>query len=233
MGFRLHRKRLLTPSHTLATVYWFNDGADANWATHTDNWWSDALHTTPLGAAPIAADDVVTVGDPGTGPEVDLDAWTEPASIDASATGITFTSAAATALGIAVTGDCTFNGDAESDAVTGDCTFNDTSSNGGAITGDATFNDTARAAADVSGTATFNDTAYNDATISGDAVFHDTSHNDATVSGTATFNDSSYNQGAVGNGATFNHQSQNRAQITGGVTFPGYGINGSAILGMP
>ena len=96
-------------------------------------------------------------------------------------------------------------------------------------------------------------TNYYYGTCSSGATFHDTSYNGgqidapvgandsgiayvAVVSGTATFRDSSYNLGKCTD-AVFYESAKNMAGITGTSTqnnpaASGYGINGSAILGL-
>lgn len=46
----------------MAAVYWWNDGMSASGWDDYANWWQDSTHTTPLGAAPLAFDDVYFVG---------------------------------------------------------------------------------------------------------------------------------------------------------------------------
>lgn len=47
----------------MATVYWWNDGIEADTWDNVNNWWTDTGHSTPNGAAPLNGDDVYFVGD--------------------------------------------------------------------------------------------------------------------------------------------------------------------------
>ena len=166
--------------------YWFNSGADADWETLAGNWWTDTEHTEQALALPTGLDEVITIGIPGTGPEVDLDTWIEPASIDATNTGISFTSVAFTWLNMSITGDATFNGVINyNGTLLGDATFNDESCNVSAST--------------VDGNAIFNNGSCNDnnGVVSGNASFYDASINYGTVEGNACFAETATNSGTV------------------------------------
>ena len=147
-----------------ATLYWYNSGDDAQWTTLEGNWWTNADHADghEAGALPTANDSVVTVGT--VGPEVNLDSEglvlpAFPATINARATGITFTSAE--------TRD--FTG-----TITGSTTFNGSSYNAGTITGTTTLNGTGYNSGTITGTTTLNSTSYNVGTINGPAKFNTT-----------------------------------------------------------
>ena len=188
-------------------VYWSSNVPNAAY-TNTTNWYSDSTATTHINRIASSTETVITVG--SYGPLVDLDNvnWIAPAGIDASQTGITFTSAANAVLTTSVTGTTTFTntvrntstilGDAifasstrndPGAVISGNVIFNTTSiNNGGLIAGDATFNNSAvngTSSATISGTAYFNNTSRNDGVISNDAYFYgDSTNNNGTVSGT-------------------------------------------------
>lgn len=70
-------------------IYWYKTGVDNQWGTLLGNWWTDAAHTAPAIILPDDSSAVITLG--SDGPEVDVYDWIQPSSIDASNTGITFT----------------------------------------------------------------------------------------------------------------------------------------------
>ena len=167
-------------------LYWYNSGADTNWNTLTGNWWTDSSHTVQADALPTREDSTKTLGT--VGPVVDLDGdWEEPESIDATDTGITFTSTENAQLTTDLTGNATFNGTVRYNAT---------------LDGNATFNDTTRNVSfhTVLGNATFNDSSSNAATVAGNAIFNDSSTNSISgeVQGYACFRDESTNEGDVG-----------------------------------
>lgn len=154
-----------------ATLYWHKEGADNQWTTLSGNWWTDIEHSSGASELPGSGDDVITLGT--TYPEVDLDSWTEPSSIEASSTGIVFTNEGMTCLTINITGSTTFNGTScnQDTTVTGTTTFNGSSYNAGTITGTTTFNDTSFNWGTITGTTTFNGASFNSGTITGTAKF--------------------------------------------------------------
>jgi hypothetical protein len=202
--------------------YWFNAGADDNWETLTGNWWTDAGHTIQALSLPGSTDAVITVGASGTGPSVDLDTWIEPAMIDASATGITFSSSAQNSLSSGITGDATFFGSASNGAnIIGNAIFNDLSTNDGEVSGYAKYM-YAHA-----GTITIaNDSWWGGGTSGSNIgdddlgivswIFNGNSFNDgADIDGDATFNDSSYNSGVITSDATFTSASGGTLTLSG------------------
>ncbi len=90
--------------------YWYSTG-NTSWFT-VGNWYTDLAHTQPAANLPDANTDVITVG--STAPSVDLDngSWVQPNSIDATATGISFTSQLYATVTCDVSGSATFNGNA-------------------------------------------------------------------------------------------------------------------------
>jgi hypothetical protein len=169
-------------------IFWFNDGADAQWTTLEGNWWTDETHTVQAGLPGGEGGNYVkTLGT--VGPDVDLDTWTEPVHIDASATGISFTSTDAP-LTIDVFGDATFHASAANygNTITGNVTYNDNSLNIGTVSGNAIFKDSSLnySSGIVSGNAAFNDTTVNSGTVEGDACFGPDAEDDGTVEGDIT-----------------------------------------------
>jgi len=196
------------PSYVLAatTLYWFNNGVDAQWTTLTGNWWNDADHTSQASSLPTSVDVVVTVGTPGTGPNVNLDTWNVPASINAGATDITFTDDYEQWRSIYIN-------------ITASTTFNGLIHNYGIITG----------------TTTFSGTSWNSGTINGNAIFKNYSHNqqDGAVTGNATFHDFTDNNGIVNGDAVFFGEglSENIGSIYGNAIFSGLSANAGVVLG--
>ena len=201
-----------------ATMYWYNSGADAQWTTRVGNWWTNVGHSSQAGSLPGAGDAVVTMAG-SVGPQVNLDIWTQPASINASLTGITFNSSSYHAILIGVTGSTTFAG---------------TSVNSGTVTGTTTFNGSGWNQGSITGTTTFNDLSFNNGTIIGIAVFNNATGGIVTVlgggrwgNGTATsivghdlqpisewiFNGGSSNQGPITGSTTFDNGSYNSNTI--------------------
>ena len=157
------------------TKYWYNEGVNNQWTTLANNWWDDENHTQQSSSLPGSQDDVILLGSTSTAPNVDLDLWQSPNSIDASDTGISFTTQdLSNGVSIDITGDVTFLGFAfpDGDTIHGNAVFNEQSHNGGEITG----------------TATFNNQSYNSSYIDSGAVFNDQSYNQGNVTGTAQFN---------------------------------------------
>lgn len=143
--------------------YWYSDGSDVSWTT-LSNWWLDAGHTIAAPELPDSTKAVITVG--SYAPVVDVSTWVEPENIDASATGISFTSSTSQSV--------------VHNPVTGAATFSDEAINGTIITGDAVFNDLSsntNFGGVITGNAIFNDSSFNFGTITGDAVFNGASYN--------------------------------------------------------
>jgi len=215
---------VLTYSVSTPVLYWFKNGVDAQWTTLQGNWWNDAEHTSQASSLPTNQDDTVTIGISGTGPNVDLDIWVVPKNIDASATGITFTSNSGRSPTVSVTASTTFDGSSISDGnVTGNVTFNDSSSNQGEVTGNAFFND--------SSFNSFNFNTFNPGTVDGDAYFNDSSSNQGKIAGNAYFNNSSSNQDEVVGDAYFNDSSFNYNTVDEDATFGGLSINEGIVTG--
>lgn len=205
------------------TIYWYNSGVDANWGTLEGNWWMDEAHTEQAGTLPDGNDEVLTLGT--VGPEVNLDVWTEPAIIDATATGISFTSADEYVLSIDVVGGATFLGSAV---------------NGGTITGDVTFYDHSYNDYTITGNTTFYDSSYNNDTIEGNSLFYDISQNSGTVEGNAVFNrfsdeavftNSAFNLGEVRGNASFHALAINLGYIVGDACFTETATNEGTVEG--
>ncbi len=152
------------PETASLNLYWYHTGTatDSNWTTRVGNWWLDESHSQQAPSLPTINDDVVNLGATGTGPSVDLDAWTAPKSIDATNTGISFTSVM-NGLGMDITGDAAFYGNSflDNHTVYGDATFNGSSQNEGTVSEDAFFKDSSFNYGTVSGNATF----YDDLTV--------------------------------------------------------------------
>ncbi len=105
-------------------IYWYKTGANSDWITLSGNWWDDAGHTSQAASLPNGTSTVVTLGT--VAPRVDLDAWTTPLALDASTTGIFFSSIGGSENNVAVTGNATFEGNAgNSNTIHGDATFVD------------------------------------------------------------------------------------------------------------
>ena len=161
-----------------ATLY-FNGGANSDWGTLAGNWWTDAGHTSPAGALPGVADDVIiehTI-DSNSGPEASVNTFTTNGNFSILLTAT-------------VANGATFNGGTQNaGTLTGDATFNDSSYQyPGTINGNATFNDSSQLySATVNGDATFNDSALGTfVIINGDVTFNgdNSSYVSGTVSGT-------------------------------------------------
>ncbi len=184
--------------------YWFSDGANPSW-TNLSNWWTDADHTSQAGFLPKADDPIVTLGT--VTPEVDLDniLYVNPYSIDATQTGITFTSAIGEAPLVNIQGDVTFNNFSYHESgitITGNAFFNDVSYNAGAITGTSTFNYATGHIITIpnggkwgNGTATTVVGADNDSITNW--IFLGNSVNFGTVSSTTFMGDLSQNSGTI------------------------------------
>ncbi|MEK7610127.1 MAG: hypothetical protein AAB470_03375 [Patescibacteria group bacterium] len=225
---------------TCPARYWYNSGADANWTTLTGNWWTDSARTLQAGALPTASDPIVTSG--STRPSVDLATWVKPLSIDASVTGITFTSATAASPGLNITGNVTFNGSSyNSNTITGTAKFS--SATGGVNTlttgmqwGSGTSTAIVGSDDAIITSWVFNNNSINNGTTTS-ATFNSTSYNNATSTDTITFNETSYNNRQVTGSPTFNGSSYNNtgATITGNPTFnaTSYNKSGATIIGNP
>ncbi len=151
------------------TLYWYNSGVDNEWSTLTGNWWDDEAHTIQSASLPDF-NAIVTLG--SVGPNVDIDTWVVPYTLDAILTGITFHSSIGNYVDLNFPGDVIFNGSAYS---------------GSTITGDAIFNDTSYIQGTVTGDAIFNDSSFNNGTVSGSAIFvGDLTESNGTVGGTKT-----------------------------------------------
>ncbi len=201
--------------------YWYNSGANTNWTTLTGNWWTYSDHTSQAAVLPTASDPITTLG--STAPSVDLldIAWVKPLSIDASTTGIIFTSATAASPGLNITGSTTFNGASyNANTVTGTTTFNGTSYNAGTVTGTSTF---ASATGGVNtlttgmqwGNGTSTTIVGSDNAVITSWIFNNNSFNNGTTTNT-TFNDTSYNHGTTTSNTIFNGDTtENLGTVTG------------------
>ena len=196
-------------------LYWYSDGSDVSWTT-LSNWWLDAGHTIAAPELPDSTKAVITVG--SYAPVVDVSTWVEPENIDASATGISFTSSTPATVHNPITGFATFSGQSINGAIiTGDAVFADESIHTGTINGNAIFdylsgidaggtiNGNAKFTYATGGTITFGAGGrWGHGYITGDVVgdddlpftewvFNGNSYNEGTIEGNATFNDTSYN----------------------------------------
>jgi hypothetical protein len=205
------------------TIYWYNSGVDANWETLEGNWWMDEAHTEQAEELPNENDEVLTLGT--VGPEVNLDTWTQPAIIDVTATGISFTSDDEYGLSINVVGNAIFLGSAV---------------NGGTINGDVVFNDYSYNDFTIFGDATFYDSSYNNDTIENDGFFYDISQNQGSVGGNAVFNrysdeaifaNSAINTGDVSGNASFYALAINLGYISGNACFTETATNEGTVDG--
>jgi len=223
---------------TCPARYWYKTGADTNWTTLTGNWWAYSDHTSQAAALPTASDPIATLGT--TGPSVDLATWVKPLSIDASTTGIIFTSTATSSPGLNIIGTTTFNGASyNGNTITGNSIFNSTSYNAGTVTGSSTFNGTSYNAGTVTGTSTFSSAtggintlttgmqwgSGTSTTIVGSDnavitswIFNNNSFNNGTTTGTVTFNSTSYNNATSTGVTTFNETSYNNRNVTSTAT---------------
>jgi hypothetical protein len=240
LGLGLFSYILITPRHVLAAaLYWYKDGADDSWGTRVDNWWTDSGHTSQSASLPTGSDSVILLGP--TAPLVDLDTWTEPASIDSTGltgaawnTGPVFSSSAYTASNVGITGNASFTNTSFNyeGTITGSTTFSDYSRNAGTIIGTTTFSDHSYNSGLVTGTTTFTDSSYNESTITGDVTFDTTwySGDTAPSGGTLTIVSGKYWQGSIlghiyGSDAVeitdyvFNGLSYNNGIVIGSTTF--------------
>ena len=98
----------VTPAGT--GKYWYSTG-NTSWFT-VGNWYTDVAHQQPAANLPDGTIDVITLG--AITPQVDLDngSWVQPSSIDATATGIVFTSQNYVTVTCDISGSITFNGNA-------------------------------------------------------------------------------------------------------------------------
>ncbi len=234
--------------------YWYKTGVDAQWTTLAGNWWSDINHTQQASSLPMSLTDVVTLG--SVAPIVNLDTWVAPASIDATNTGISFTSQADNALNMDVLGDATFYGSSslDSSTITGNVIFNDQSYNEGSVSGDATFvGIDSYNSGSVGGDAIFysgnngvitisNNNQWAGGSVSGSIlgvdnipitswIFNNSSQNRNTINGNVTFNDSSINNGDIVGNVIFNDSSSHSGDITGDATFYDQSFNDDTING--
>jgi hypothetical protein len=198
-------------------VYWSSNVPNGSWTT-TTNWYSDSTATVHINRVASSTETVITVG--SYGPLVDLDNvnWVAPTGIDASQTGITFTSASNAVLDTSITGTTTFTGTVRNTStILGDVTFASTTRNdsGAVISGNVTFNNTSiNNGGLITGDVTFNNTSINtnNSVIYGDATFNSSAVNGTTtgaISGTSYFNSTSRNDGTITNDAYFYGDSTN------------------------
>lgn len=117
---------------------YFYSTSSSDWMD-VGNWYEDNGATIPSDSVPSEGFETIVVAG-SVAPEVDIDLWITPDSVDASETGISFTSITTNAVDGVVTGDASFYGDLQVYAtVYGDAFFYDSTVNYGVIDGDATF----------------------------------------------------------------------------------------------
>jgi hypothetical protein len=207
-----------------AVYFWSSSNISNSWLS-TSNWYSDSATTTALGYLPTATSTVITLG--SVAPSVDLDSlnWITPTGIDASATGISFTSSAGASIDTGITGTTTFNGNAINlSTILGNVTFASTTKNntGAVISGDVVFNTNSQNNGGlITGDVIFNNSSLNtnNSSIFGDVTFNSSSVNGTTtgsISGTATFYDTSRNDGVIDNNAVFYEDTANNNNTVSG-----------------
>lgn len=199
------------------TMYFYPNG-NSNW-TNVNNWWTDELHTVAAGSLPTSTSQTIIVG--STKPSVDLDAWVEPASIDATSSGINFTHDGNFNINSDITGDVIFSGDIYSfGTIVGDVTYSGTSNNNGTITGDVIFNNSGGNSNTgiINGTAEFNGSGHNDYIINGSATFRSQSSNAWYIYGDASFYDSASNTANVYGDICLATTAVNSGVVTGAIT---------------
>ncbi len=215
------------------TIFWYKTGANTNWNTLSGNWWTNEAHTEQAEELPTSVDVVKTLGT--VGPLASVDTWTEPYSIDATATGIYLSGTSS--ISAEMFGNVTFNDEvSNSSNITGNAIFYNSTQNDGIITGNAIFyNNSVFLSGSVTGNATFYDESalHNNGEVDGLATFNDNSTNGSfsTVNGDAIFNDSSVNQGPVLGNATFNDESYNDDIVSGNAIFNDTTINYGTVEG--
>ncbi len=207
-----------------AVYFWSSSNIFNSW-TSISNWYSDAAATIALGYLPTATSTIVTLG--SVAPSVDLDSidWVTPSGIDASQTGISFTSTASASINTGITGTTTFNGNSINlSTILGNVTFASSTKNssGGIILGNVTFNTNSRNNGGlITGNVVFNSNTLNtnSSEIFGDVTFNNSSINGTTtgfISGTATFYNTSRNDGIIDNDAIFYENTTNNNNTVSG-----------------
>lgn len=209
----------------MATRYFFH-ASDTSWST-VGNWWTDAGHTSALGALPATTDDVV------------IDSTVNQSSYPATVVNMTNAGFDMTMI-LTVSGTATFNSTAKNKGVVnGTCIYNATSENytGANVVGGCTFNTSAKNYGTVTGATTFNNASTNESggVIQGSCTFNSTASNKAgaTVTGATTFNSSSTCAGNVAGNCTFNTSASvtSAGNITGACAFNGASILGGTVTG--
>ncbi len=214
-------------------IFWYKTGINDNWNTLLGNWWTNEAHTEQAEELPTSGAVVKTLGT--VGPSANTDTWTEPYSIDATATGIYLSGTSS--ISAEMFGNVTFNDEvSNSSNITGNAIFYNSTQNDGIITGNAIFNNSSIfLSGSVSGNVTFNDFSAlnNNGEVDGLATFNDNSTNGSfsTVNGDAIFNDESINMGPVLGNATFNDESYNINTVSGNAIFNDITYNQGAIEG--
>lgn len=193
------------------TKYWYSSGGSTDWNA-LGNWWDDAAHTVASASLPTMGTPVVVLAP--THPIIDLDgAFALPYTIDATASGISFTSESGRSYYRPITGNVDFYNKAVSDGtITGTATFHDytyVNNTSGIINGTAIFDYARGGVMTLRGgmhwTGTFNGPILGSDGIAVTSwVFNESSINGNTIVGDATFNDTTYNSGNVIGTAVFN-----------------------------
>ncbi len=117
---------------------YFYSTSSSDWMD-VENWYEDSGATIPSDSVPSEGFETIVVAG-SVAPEVDIDLWITPESVDASETGISFTSITTNGVDGIVTGDASFYGELQVYAtVYGNAFFYDSTVNYGVIDGDATF----------------------------------------------------------------------------------------------
>ncbi|MDB5259084.1 MAG: hypothetical protein JWO73_292 [Candidatus Taylorbacteria bacterium] len=196
------------------SIYWYKTGADAYWTTLAGNWWTDEAHTSQASALPASGACVGTVPDSEI-PIVVVDDVPEVstlAGIDATATGIIFTSSDGASfpnIHYEIQGDVTLKGSVVLQGelhAAGTITFDGTSVNQGSPDRNSlVFSGASHNEANFpggSGTFTFNGSSYNTGFLDAAFVtFNGSSHSDGGIFGSITFNGSSYTTNQIAGGS--------------------------------
>lgn len=199
------------------TIYFYPDG-NSNW-TNVSNWWTNSIHTIPAGSLPTGTSQTIILGT--TQPSVDLDTWVEPASIDATNTGLTFYHSGNFSIDSDIVGNVIFSGDIYSfGTIVGDVTYSGTSNNNGTIAGDVIFNGSGgnTSTGIINGNAEFNGSGHNNYIINGNVVFHNMSSNSWYIFGSASFYDNSSNTANVYGDVCLATTAVNSGVVTGTIS---------------
>lgn len=117
---------------------YFYSASSSDWM-NVENWYEDSGATVSADSVPSEGFETIIVTG-SVAPEVDIDVWITPESVDASETGISFTSITTNGVDGTIIGDVSLYGELQVYAtITGNAFFYDQSVNFGTITGNATF----------------------------------------------------------------------------------------------